>query len=215
MIQVEGTLVQKLGTLRPYSGMTGYDGIRQNFLEALSDPAVEAIVLDIDSPGGEVAGCFDLVDTIYAARGEKPIWSVLSESAYSAGYAIASAADRIVVPRTGGTGSIGVISMHVDWSQALTEAGVKVTFITYGERKADGHPEIPLSKEALTRFQADIDTMGALFVATVARNRGMSAEQVRQTEAGTFMGEAGVSAGLADAVMSPDAAFRSLIESIS
>ena len=88
MIQVEGTLVQKLGTLRPYSGMTGYDGIRQNFLEALSDPAVEAIVLDIDSPGGEVAGCFDLVDTIYAARGEKPIWSVLSESAYSAGYAL-------------------------------------------------------------------------------------------------------------------------------
>ena len=148
MIQVEGTLVQKLGTLRPYSGMTGYDGIRQNFLEALSDPAVEAIVLDIDSPGGEVAGCFDLVDTIYAARGEKPIWSVLSESAYSAGYAIASAADRIVVPRTGGTGSIGVISMHVDWSQALTEAGVKVTFITYGERKADGHPEIPLSGSA-------------------------------------------------------------------
>ena len=158
MIQVEGTLVQKLGTLRPYSGMTGYDGIRQNFLEALSDPAVEAIVLDIDSPGGEVAGCFDLVDTIYAARGEKPIWSVLSESAYSAGYAIASAADRIVVPRTGGTGSIGVISMHVDWSQALTEAGVKVTFITYGERKADGHPRFHF--QALTRFQADIDTMG-------------------------------------------------------
>ena len=162
VIQVEGTLVQKLGTLRPYSGMTGYDGIRQNFLEALSDPAVEAIVLDIDSPGGEVAGCFDLVDTIYAARGEKPIWSVLSESAYSAGYAIASAADRIVVPRTGGTGSIGVISMHVDWSQALTEAGVKVTFITYGERKADGHPEIPLSRKRLRGFKLTSTPWGAV-----------------------------------------------------
>jgi hypothetical protein len=79
------------GTLRPYSGMTGYDGIRQNFLTALEDPAVRAIVLDIDSPGGEVAGCFDLVDTIYAARGEKPIWAILDESAYSAAYAIASA----------------------------------------------------------------------------------------------------------------------------
>ncbi|HBO79619.1 MAG TPA: serine peptidase, partial [Cupriavidus sp.] len=56
IVEVQGTLVQKLGTLRPYSGMTGYDGIRQNFLMALMDPEVEAIALDIDSPGGEVAG---------------------------------------------------------------------------------------------------------------------------------------------------------------
>ena len=72
--------------------------------------------------------------------------------------------------------------MHVDWSQALTEAGVKVTFITYGERKADGHPRFHFPR-ALTRFQADIDTMGRLFVATVARNRGMSAESVRRKRA--------------------------------
>jgi len=119
VIEVQGTLVQRLGSLRPFSGMTGYDGIRQNLFAALDDPNVEAIVLDIDSPGGEVAGCFDLVDTIYAARGRKPIWSILNESAYSAAYAIASAADRIVVPRTGGVGSIGVITAHVDLSQAL------------------------------------------------------------------------------------------------
>lgn len=215
VIPVQGTLVQKLGSLRPWSGMSGYDGIRQNLFMALDDPEVKAIALDIDSPGGEVAGCFDLVDTIYGLRGRKPIWSILNEAAYSAAYAIASAADRVVVPRTGGVGSIGVICAHVDLSKALTAAGVKVTFITYGERKADGHAEIPLSEEALARFQADIDTMGGLFVDTVARNRNISAATVRDTQAATFLGAQGVALGLADEVAAPDAAFRALIQSIS
>ena len=215
VIPVQGTLVQKLGSLRPWSGMSGYDGIRQNLFMALDDPEVKAIALDIDSPGGEVAGCFDLVDTIYGLRGRKPIWSILNEAAYSAAYAIASAADRIVVPRTGGVGSIGVICAHVDLSKALTAAGVKVTFITYGERKADGHAEIPLSEEALARFQADIDTMGGLFVDTVARNRNISAATVRDTQAATLLGAQGVALGLADEVAAPDAAFRALIQSIS
>lgn len=214
VINVEGTLVHKLGTLRPYSGMTGYDGIRQAFLGALRDPEVRAIVLVVDSPGGEVAGCFDLVDTIYGARGDKPIWSILSEGAYSAAYALASAADRVMVPRTGGAGSIGVIWMHVDWSTALTSAGIKVTFVTYGDRKADGHPEIPLSKEARARFQADIDTMGELFVETVARNRGLPAAKVRDTQAATFLAADAERLGLVDAVMAPDAAFMALLDQL-
>lgn len=214
IIQVQGTLVQKLGTLRPYSGMTGYDSIRANLSMALNDPHAHAIVLDIDSPGGEVSGCFDLVDAIYGARGDKPIHAILSESAYSAGYAIASACDKIYVPRTGGTGSVGVICMHVDFSKALTSAGIAVTMIHYGARKADGHPELPLSKEALDLYQSDIDAMGELFVATVARNRGMSVAAVRNTEAGTFLGAAGVKIGFADAVMAPDEAFQSLLDEL-
>jgi capsid assembly protease len=214
VVPVVGTLVQKLGTLRPYSGMTGYDGIRQNFLTALGDPDVEAIVLDIDSPGGEVAGCFDLVDTIHAARGLKPIWAILDESAYSAAYAIASAADRITVPRTGGTGSVGVICMHVDFSKALDKAGIAVTLLHYGARKADGSEVLPLSDEALARFQADIDTMGELFVSTVARNRGLGEDAVRATEASTYLGAAGVKIGFADTVMAPDEAFRALLEEL-
>ncbi|HLN23447.1 MAG TPA: S49 family peptidase, partial [Patescibacteria group bacterium] len=157
VIPVTGTLVQKLGTMRPYSGMTGYDGLRLNFIQALADPEIDAIVLDIDSPGGEVAGCFDLADTIYAARGRKPVWAILSESAYSAAYALASACDRIIVPRTGGTGSVGVICMHVDMSKALDKAGIAVTIIHYGARKADGSDAAPLSSEALARFQTDVN----------------------------------------------------------
>lgn len=211
IIPVAGTLVQKLGTLRPYSGMTGYDGIRANLSMAIADETVRAVVLDIDSPGGEVAGCFDLVDAIAGMRGDKPMWSILSENAYSAAYAVASATDRIIVPRTGGTGSVGVICMHVDFSKALSANGIAVTMIQYGDRKADGSEYAPLSKEALERFQGDVDTMGELFVDTVAGNRKIKASAVRGTQASTFLGAKGVEIGFADAVMAPDAAFRALL----
>lgn len=214
IVPVQGTLVQKNGTLRPWSGMTGYDGIRQSFLTAVTAPDVRAVVLDVDSPGGEVAGCFDLVDEIWAARGEKPIWAILNENAFSAAYAIASAADRIIVPRTGGTGSIGVICMHVDWSEAITEAGLKVTIISYGAKKADGRPELPLSKSALADITADITAMGELFCDTVGRNRRLAVADVQAMEAGTFLGANGVRAGLADSVMAPDAAFRALLNEL-
>lgn len=212
IVPVHGTLVQKLGTLRPYSGMTGYDGIRQAFLTALTDDAVTGIMLDIDSPGGEVAGCFDLVDEIYRARGTKPIWSVLTESAYSAAYAIASAADRIVVPRTGGVGSIGVIVMHCDWTQKVKDDGLAVTIINYGDRKAESNPYRKLSDQARDAIQHDVDAMGELFINTVSRNRGISFKAIRNTQAATFLAAEGVELGLADAIASPDAAFRELIE---
>nr|WP_233527897.1 S49 family peptidase [Serratia sp. PAMC26656] len=212
IIPIQGTLVQKLGTLRPYSGMTGYDGIRACFLRALNDGEVKAICLDIDSPGGEVAGCFDLVDEIYSARGSKPVWAILSESAYSAAYALASAADKIIVPRTGGVGSVGVIVMHVDWSQKIKNDGLQVTIITYGDRKAESNPYEPLSETARKAIQSDIDEMGRLFVSTVSRNRGITEKTVRDTEAACFLGADGVQLGLADQVASPDAAFRDLLQ---
>jgi capsid assembly protease len=214
IIPVCGTLVQKLGSIRPYSGMTGYDGIRYNLGQALEDSDVGGIVLDIDSPGGEVCGLFDLVDAIYAARGRKPIWAILDEHAYSSAYAIASAADRIIVPRTGGTGSIGVIAVFADISRALQAGGVTVNVIQFGARKADGVPSIPFTPEARERFQADVDTLGDLFVATVARNRGIDAGLVRATEADAFLGAEGVRLRLADAVAAPDAAFAEFLQTL-
>ncbi|AOM40502.1 S49 family peptidase [Xenorhabdus hominickii] len=212
VIPVQGTLVQKLGSLRPYSGMTGYDGIRQAFLTALHDPDASGICLDIDSPGGEVAGCFDLVDLIYQSRGQKPIHAILNENAYSAAYAIASAADKITVPRTGGVGSVGVIVIHCDWSQKIKEDGLKVTIITYGDRKAEGNPHVPLDEKAQQAIQADVDAMGQLFVTTVARNRGMTEKTIRDTQAACYLAAEGVQLGLADVVATPDIAFQTLMK---
>ncbi len=208
IVPVRGCLVKDAPW---WSSCTSYDGLRARLSAALELDQVKAVALLVDSPGGDVAGCFDLVDTVYAMRGSKPLWAILDEGAYSAAYALASACDRIVVPRTGGTGSIGVIYMHVDLSAALEKAGIGVTLIRYGARKAEGSPFHPLSDEALERAQADVDAMGELFVDTVARNRGLAASAVRAMEAGTFLGAAGVTAGLADAVMTPDAAFLELL----
>jgi capsid assembly protease len=212
-IQIEGTLLQKTGSLRPFWGFTGYDGVRANFLHALANPAVKAIVLDVNSGGGEVSGMLDLSDTIFKARGTKPIWSICADTAYSAAYCLASAADYITVPRTGGCGSVGIISMLTDYSKAITSSGLSVYFVHYGDDKAletrESHTGI--KPDLLARVQQDVDAMGDLFTATVARNRGMSQAAVVATQADYFLGNLGVKAGFADAVMSPDQAFSALL----
>lgn len=222
VIPIRGTLVHKLGTLRPYSGMTGYDGIRMNLGLAQSDTEVKAIALDEDSCGGEVSGLFDLVDDIFAmsARqgGKKPIWAILDDRAYSAGYAIASAADRIIVPQAGGVGSIGTIVIHSEFSEALKKEGIAVTIIRSDELKAEGNPYEQLSAEARDRIQAEIDDLNDLFVRTVARNRGLDEKAVRATRAGVFTGPSAlaraVSLGFADQVLPPDTAFQSFFRSL-
>ncbi len=215
LIEVHGTLVQRQGGLRPFSGMTGYNAIRANLFTALQDSNVKAIALDIDSPGGDCAGLFDLSDAIFAARGKKPLWAILDEQACSAAYGIAAACDRVTVPRTGVAGSIGVICLHVDVSKMLEKEGLTVTVLKYGANKADGQPVIPLSDAARDRIQADIDTIGELFVDSVARYRGIAATKVRAQEAGVFLGAKARDAGLADVVMSPAEAFAALVQSLN
>lgn len=200
IIPVLGTLVHRTGGLDALSGLTSYQSIRRALDTALADDAVQKIVLDIDSPGGEVNGCFDLAEHIYQSRGRKPITAVVNESAYSAAYALASAAGRVVVPRTGGVGSVGVVVTHVDQANWNENAGLKVTHVFAGAQKADFSPHHALKPEAKTRLQEMVDDTYRLFVDTVARNRGISAEAVRKTEAGIFHGKKAVAAGLADEV---------------
>ncbi|WP_260927380.1 S49 family peptidase [Novosphingobium sp. 9] len=217
VIKIHGVLVQRLGAWWPIGdicGIAAYDRLRAQIMAALADDAIDAIALDIDSPGGEVAGCFDLVDTIFRGRTIKPIWAILGENAYSAAYALASAAHVVTVPRTGGTGSVGVIYMHVSFQGALEKAGIKPTLITKGELKGEGSDLFDLSADAFKRLKADVLAIGDLFDATVARNRGMKPKQVWNTQAGTFLGEEGVEIGFADAVMAPDEAFRELLRQL-
>lgn len=197
MIPVKGVLLHDF----PYafgSWATGYAYIQKAFERGLEDGSVRGIALIIDSPGGEVAGNFDLVDKMFTARGTKPVRAYAMESAYSAAYSIASVADSITVSRTGGVGSIGVVTAHIDISAAMEQRGYKVTFIHFGAHKVDGNPYEALKPEVKERIQARIDELGAVFVSTVARNRGMDEKAVRDTEALTFTASQATSNGLAD-----------------
>lgn len=211
IINIAGTLVHRSSSIRPYSGVLGYNAIRQAFLGALADDAARAIVLLCNSPGGEANGCFDLVDTIFEARGSKPITAICDDMAFSGCYALASAADSVTVPRTGGTGSIGVVTLHADFSRQLEDEGIRVTIFQHGDRKTVGNPMMPLTREDRSEIQADIDKLGDLFDETAARNRGLSVASVRDMQARCYMGAAGVDAGLADACLAPDEAFRVLL----
>lgn len=194
---------------------TGYAYIWKAFERGMNDPEVQGIALICDTPGGEVAGNFDLVDKMFAYRGVKPIQGFAMESAYSAGYSIISVADKITVSRTGGVGSIGVVTMHVDVSKMMEEWGYKVTFIFAGKHKVDGNPYEALSSDVRERIQARIDELYGVFVSTVARNRGMDEQAIRDTEALTFTATQATSNGLADAIGSLDDAIAAFAVDLS
>ncbi|QOJ19956.1 MAG: S49 family peptidase [Gammaproteobacteria bacterium] len=210
VIPVVGTLVHRGSTPNAMSGLTGYDALSKWFQAAMNDPAVNAILLELDTPGGEVAGAFDFADQIHAARGQKPVTAMVSDLAASAGYLIASAAGEIVTTRTGRTGSVGVVTAHIDYSKALNNEGVVVTHIYSGAHKVDGHPFAPLPEEVKARWQADIQSLYQLFVQTVARNRGMTIDAVQATEALVYMGDAAVSMGFADKVSTLEATLAAM-----
>ena len=200
IIDVMGTLVQRASGLDAFSGLTSYVQLSDEFDQAVNDAMVRGIVLHIDSNGGEAAGCFDLVDEIYAARGKKPIYAAVDEVAFSGAYAIASAADRIYLPRTGGAGSIGVVTCHLDISEQDKMLGEKYTYITAGAKKAQFNAHEPLSDDARVDVQRQVDQLYDVFVDTVARNRGMDTGAVKATEADLYFGQEAVSTGLADGI---------------
>ena len=200
VIPVFGTLVKRAGAVEAASGLTSYGHLEDRIMDAATDPAVRAILLDVDSPGGEAVGVFDLSDLVYEARSLKPVWAVADEEAFSGAYAIASAAEHLIVPRTGGLGAIGVVALHVDRSARDAMEGFRTTTVYAGARKNDFNPHETLKDSARQRLQSEVDRVYALFVDTVARNRGLTADAVRATEAGLFFGEDAVGAGLADEV---------------
>lgn len=214
IIPIHGTLVRRTVGLEAESGLTSYAGLTAQLDAAIGNPAVSAILLDIDSPGGESGGVFDLADRIRAASQIKPVWAVANDMAFSAAYALASAASRVFVSRTGGVGSIGVIAMHVDQSEKDAQDGVHYTAVFAGDRKNDLNPHEPISSEAHAFLKAEVGRIYGLFVETVARHRGLEASAVRDTEAGLFFGQAAVAMGLADAVGTFDDALSQLLASV-
>jgi len=181
---------------------TDYATLGRTFEAAFADPETHAVLLEVDSPGGEVAGLFDLVDHLAALRqaSGKPLWAVSTYCACSAAYALAVPADRLLVSGTGEVGSIGIVAMHVDQSAADARHGLHWSLIHAGARKIDRTPHRPLSEPAAAALQADVDALYETVVESVARHRSLTPDTVRATEGAIYRGRRGVTAGLADGI---------------
>lgn len=199
VVRVHGTLVNR-GGIEALSGMTSYESIRSQVERELGGSS-DAIVLDVDSMGGEAAGNFDLVDFIRDARAEKPIFSIVNTNALSGGYSIASAAERVFVTSDAMVGSIGIKVLHEDRSELNEKEGRKITELFRGDRKIDMSPHRELSSEAQTFLNRMLDVGYEEFVAVIAKNRGISTERVIETQAAIFLGGDAFEFGLIDEVM--------------
>ncbi|SHF02195.1 signal peptide peptidase SppA [Kaistia soli DSM 19436] len=202
ILPLRGVIANRMSMMDDISGGTSSEGFGRLFQAAVRDGSTKAIVIDVDSPGGAVSGSDELASLIYSARGQKPIIAHVNATAASAAYWIASAADEVVVTPSGSVGSIGVFGVHNDVSGALTAQGVKKTLVSAGKFKTAGNPYEPLDEETRARMQARVDTAYEMFVRTVARNRGVALNSVRNGfgQGDMVDAEPAVAEGMADRV---------------
>jgi signal peptide peptidase SppA len=174
-----GVIVPRADFFTEISGATSAETLGNTFTKLVNDPEVDAIILNVDSPGGQTGGVEELSKKIFDARGKKPILAVANHLMASAAYWIASAADEIVITPSGEVGSIGVFTVHEDFSKALEEEGIKTSLISAGKYKTEGNPYQPLDEEARAFIQSRVDEAYETFIQAVARNRGVNADEVR------------------------------------
>lgn len=180
VIPLRGTITPR-GSLFSliFGGGGGLQLFREQFRMAVADGNVSAIVLDIDSPGGLIDLVPEATSEVLAARGVKPITAVANTTTASAAYWIASAADTVVATPSAQVGSIGVFTMHEDFSRAEAAMGIKTTIISAGQFKTEGNPYEPLSKAAQAALQDEVDELYGMFTAQVAEGRGVSQAAVQ------------------------------------
>lgn len=208
-IAVHGTLINRYSY--GWSFLTGYTYIRAQMNAALDDDDVTTIVFDVNSYGGEAAGCFELADEIREARSRKSLLAVVDSNCCSAAYAIASACTKVIVTPSGQAGSIGVVAMHMSMEKALDQMGLEMTIISSFEHKADGNPYKKLPDNVRADLAAAVEKRANEFVSLVAKNRNLSEDLVRGTESRTFRADEALERKLIDAVQPPSKAVSTFL----
>jgi signal peptide peptidase SppA len=179
VLPIHGLITQRYDFWSWLFGGTSIDVLRGAVRETLADPAVSAVIFDIDSPGGSVDGLTEFAKELRSLRGgAKPIVSVIDPLAASAAVWIGFQADEVVITPSGEVGSIGVYAAHEDDSAALEMAGIKITLVSAGKYKTEGNPFEPLGDEAEAAIQEQVDTFYAMFLSDVALGRGISVSAV-------------------------------------
>lgn len=217
LIPIEGSLVRKGSYVGQYWGATSYEGLMAQIATAYRAPDIKGVVFEVDSFGGEVNGAFETAQMIADLSRKKPTISILTDFAYSAGYLLASQARQIIAPKYGGAGSIGVIMLHADYSQKLSNEGIAVTIIRAGAVKAQGNPYEPLPPDLADEWLVQAEEMRNHFADVVAKARRgrVTKASVLKTEAKAYSAREALSLGLIDAIGDPAIAFDAFLKEVN
>ncbi len=210
VIPVSGVLMRRMSFWGFLSGSSAYEILLKEVAAALGNPQVKAVILDVDSPGGEVTGCAEIAQHLFDLRGGKPLVAYATGNCASAAYWLASACDEVVVSPTSLVGSIGVVKSLRDYTKMFENAGV--TEIEIVSSQSPYKRTDPASKEGRSREQAQVDALAEVFVEAVARNRAVSRSKVIEDfgQGDCLVGQLAVEAGLADRVGSLEALIEEL-----
>lgn len=207
VIPVYGVIAPRVNLMSDISGGTTFETLTGQVRAQVADKAISTLVLDINSPGGNVAGATEFAHELLKARTKKPIVAQIQYTGASAAYWLAACCTEIVAAPSARVGSIGVYTSHDDISAALEKLGVKRTYLSAGDGKVDGHEAAPLSKEAEARMTAAIDEAYSRFVGDVVKGRGqgMTADRVRNEWKAHVYGSAeALSLGMIDSIATLD-----------
>lgn len=206
VIPIHGVIAKRMNLFHEISGGVSTELIKKEIQSALNNPDIDAIVLDIDSPGGTVDGTKELSDFIYESKEKKPILAHANGLMASAAYWIGSAANKITAYDTAQIGSIGVLAAHYDFSKRDEMQGIKRTYLYSGKYKAIGNDAEPLSKDAKDYFQKQLDDIYTIFVDSIARNRDAEVNKVLSdmAEGKMFLAGEAKNIGMIDHIMNLD-----------
>jgi signal peptide peptidase SppA len=198
VIPVHGALINRFNS--SWGFVTGYNFIRRQMNLILADDDVEYFIFDVNTPGGEASGCFELAREIMMSRQIKPSLAMVDSLAASGGMAIAGSATKMYGIPSARIGSIGVYRQHISVEEALKDAGVKVTFAQAGDHKTDGQPYKDLPDSVLRDWTQDVNKTWDDFIELVAESRDMDPAAVRDTQARIYRADEALALGLINAV---------------
>jgi ClpP class serine protease len=199
-----GTIFQHAGIEMECSGGTSTEAWQKQLRKLDANAAVKTVVIEAHTPGGQCIGTEETANLVREIRdaGRTRIISVVNSQMASAGVWIGTAANKVYVTPGGEIGSIGVVTLHWDYSKAYEESGIKPTLVATSRKKILGNEFEPLDEEALAEIEAGNQAVYQRFVKAMAANRGVTPAKVESDFGGGGMlwAKDAVKAGLADGV---------------
>lgn len=202
VIEVEGALSYK-----PIETMCGKVGTSYEELiewtSGLAEMGIKTIIYEFESGGGQAAHLWDTTQTLRDLLTENNIRSIayIDECACSAAYALAVICDEIIIHPSACAGSVGCVVCLTDDSKEMEMEGIKPIYITSSPGKVPFNPDGSFSDKFLARLQQDVDRLGNEFVGHVSKYTGLSAEEIKATDAQSFYADEALSLGLVNKVM--------------